>query len=60
MTAAPNSRHPIELTGNDLTFSQLYDVAFRDERVSLDPDTIERMKASHAIVERDVPSGDNA
>ncbi len=60
MTAAPNSRHPIELTGNDLTFAQLYDVAFRGERVSLAPDAIERMKASRAVVERVVASGETA
>src|SRR5580692_756956 len=60
MSAAPNSHHPIELTGNDLTFSQLYDVAFRDEKVSLAPEAIERMKASRAVVERVVASGETA
>src|ERR1700719_3072043 len=60
MTVAPNSRHPIELTGNDLTFAQLYDVAFRGEKVSLAPDAIERMKASRAVVERLVASGATA
>jgi histidine ammonia-lyase len=60
MSAAPNSRHPIELTGNDLTFAQLYDVAFRGEKVSLAPDAIERMKASRAVVERVVASGETA
>ena len=49
MSAAPNSRHHIELTGNYLTFSQLYDVAFRDEKVSLAPDAVEGMKASRAV-----------
>src|SRR3984893_16020964 len=60
MSAAPNSRHPIELTGNDLTFSQLYDVALRGEKVSLSADAIERMKASRAVVERVVASGETA
>jgi histidine ammonia-lyase len=60
MSAAPNSHHPIELTGDDLTFSQLYDVAFRDEKVSLAPEAIERMKASRAVVERVVASGETA
>src|SRR5271156_2665983 len=60
MTAAPNSRHPIELTGNDLTFSQLYDVAIRGEKVSLAAAAIERMKASRAVVERVVASGETA
>src|SRR3984885_4748894 len=60
MSAAPNSRHPIELTGNDLTFAQLYDVAFRGEKVSLAPDAIECMKASRAVVERVVASGETA
>jgi histidine ammonia-lyase len=60
MSAAPNSGHPIELTGNDLTFAQLYDVAFRGEKVSLAPDAIERMNASRAVVERVVASGETA
>src|SRR3984957_1256112 len=60
MSAAPNSRHPIELTGNDLTFAQLYDVAFRGEKVSLASDAIERMKASRTVVERVVASGETA
>ncbi len=60
MSAASNSRHPIELTGNDLKFSQLYDVAFRGEKVSLAPDAVEGMKASRAVVERVVASGETA
>src|SRR5271154_1556305 len=60
MSAVPNSRHPIELTGNDLTFAQLYDVALHGAKVSLAPDAIERMKASRAIVERVVTSGATA
>jgi histidine ammonia-lyase len=51
---------PVQLTGNDLTFAQLYDVALRGAKVSLAPDAIERMKASRAIVERVVSSGETA
>ena len=60
MTAAPSPSRPVELTGNDLTFAQLYDVAFRGEKVSLAPDAVERMKASRAVVERVVASGATA
>src|ERR1700736_3141594 len=60
MSAAPNSRHPIELSGNDLTFAQVYDVAFHGDKVSLAADAIERMKASCAVVERVVLSGETA
>jgi histidine ammonia-lyase len=55
-----NTSHPIELTGNDLTFTQLYDVACRWEKVSLAADAVERMKASRAVVERVVASGETA
>src|SRR6202012_3336246 len=51
---------PIQLTGNDLTFAQLDDVALHGARVSLAPDAIERMKASRAIVDRVVSSGETA
>src|SRR6202047_2365294 len=57
---ASNPSRPTELTGNDLTFAQLYDVAFRGEKVSLAPDAIERMKASRAVVERVVASAPTA
>jgi len=60
MAPASNSSHPIELTGNDLAFAQLYDVALRGEKVSLSADAIERMKASRAVVERVVASGETA
>src|ERR1700738_900088 len=60
MTAAPSSPHPVELTGNDLTFAQLHDVAFRGEKVSLARDAVERMRASRAVVERVVTSGETA
>jgi histidine ammonia-lyase len=55
-----NPARPIELAGNDLTFGQLYDVALRGERVTLSTDAIERMKASRAVVERVVASGETA
>jgi histidine ammonia-lyase len=47
----------VVLSGNDLTFSQLYDVALRGETVSLAPAAAERMNASRAVVERLVTSG---
>ena len=36
------------LSGNDLTFAQLYDVALRGEEVQLAASAIERMNASNA------------
>jgi histidine ammonia-lyase len=50
----------IALSGNDLTFDQLYAVALRGEKVSLTADAIERMKASRAVVDRVVASGATA
>jgi histidine ammonia-lyase len=50
----------IQLTGNDLTFLQLYAVAFRHEPVSLSPEAITRMKASRHIVDQLVASGKTA
>src|SRR5579862_9452751 len=50
----------VQLTGNDLTFAQLYAVALHGAKVSLAPDAIERMKASRAIVDRVVSSGETA
>src|SRR6202451_2476441 len=50
----------VQLTGNDLTFAQLYDVAIRGEKVSMAGDAVERMKASRAVVERVVASGETA
>ena len=47
----------VALSGNNLTFSQLYDVALRRETVSLAPAAIERMNASRAVVDRLVASG---
>jgi len=57
MTAVPGS---ILLSGNDLTFAQLYDVAIHGANVSLAPAAVERMKASRAIVDRLVASGQTA
>jgi len=57
MTAAAPA---VQLTGNDLTFAQLYDVALHGAKVSLAPDSISRMKASRALVERVVSSGETA
>ena len=47
----------IVLSGNKLTFSQLYAVALNHETVSLSPDAIARMKASRAVVDQLVASG---
>ena len=41
----------VQLTGNDLTFAQLYAVALQSEKVSLAATAVERMKASRAVVE---------
>jgi histidine ammonia-lyase len=50
----------IALTGNDLTFEQLYGVALRGEAVGLAPAAMEQMKASRAVVDRLVASGTTA
>ncbi len=50
----------IALSGNDLTFRQLYSVALRGEAVSLAANAMERMKASRAVVDRLVASGKTA
>jgi histidine ammonia-lyase len=47
----------LALTGNDLTFEQLYGVALRGEVVRLAPAAMERMKASRAVVDRVVATG---
>jgi histidine ammonia-lyase len=41
----------IQLTGNDLTFSQLYSVVLHHEPVALSPDAVARMNASRAVVD---------
>ncbi len=50
----------VALSGNDLTFPQLHDVALRGEQVGLTASAIERMNASRAVVERLVASGATA
>ena len=54
------SAHPIALTGNNLTFEQLYAVALHGHPVHLSPDAVERMKASRGVVDRLVASGQTA
>ena len=48
------------LTGNDLTFPQLYAVAFQHESVSVSPDAVARMKASRAVVDKLLAEGQTA
>jgi histidine ammonia-lyase len=50
----------ISLTGNDLTFAQLYAVALNHEPVALSPESIARMKSSRAVVDKLVASGRTA
>jgi len=50
----------VVLTGNDLTFDQLYAVALRNEAVSLAPAAVTRMKASRAVVDRLVAANETA
>jgi histidine ammonia-lyase len=50
----------IVLTGNDLTFDQLYAVALRNEPVSLSPAAVTRMNASRAVVDRLVAANETA
>jgi histidine ammonia-lyase len=50
----------IAVSGNDLSFEQLYAVALRGEKVALTADAVERMKASRAVVDRVVASGATA
>jgi len=50
----------VVLTGNDLTFDQLYEVALRNEAVSLAPAAVTRMKASRAVVDRLVAANETA
>ena len=47
----------VALTGNDLTFEQLFDVALYGAPVSLSPSAVERMNASRAVVDQLVASG---
>lgn len=50
----------VSLTGNDLTFAQLYGVALRGDIAGLDAAAIERMNASRAVVEHMLASGETA
>jgi histidine ammonia-lyase len=50
----------VVLTGNDLTFDQLYAVALHNEAVSLSPAAVTRMKASRAVVDRLVAANETA
>jgi histidine ammonia-lyase len=50
----------IALNGNELTFLQLHRVAVEGEQVSLSTASVERMKASRAVVDKLVASGATA
>ncbi len=50
----------IELTGNSLTFEQLYDVSLRAHPVQLHTSARSRMEASRAVIERLVASNTTA
>src|SRR5258708_2823187 len=50
----------VVLTGNDLTFDQLYVVALRNEAVSLAPPAGTRLKCSRAVVDRLVGANETA
>jgi histidine ammonia-lyase len=50
----------IVLTGNELTFSQLYAVALHHESALLSPDAVSRMRASRTVVDQLVASGKTA
>jgi histidine ammonia-lyase len=50
----------VQLTGNDLTFEQLYRIASNHEPVGLSPVAAERMNASRGVVDRLVASGKTA
>jgi histidine ammonia-lyase len=50
----------VALTGNDLTFEQLYRTALRGEAVILSASAVERMNASRRVVDRLVTAGETA
>jgi histidine ammonia-lyase len=50
----------VSLSGNDLTFAQLYGVALGGEQVQVSASAVERMHASRAVVDRLVASGATA
>src|SRR5579883_1537466 len=58
--AMSNAPRQIELTGNDLTFDQLYRVAFGGVEVSVGVSAMERMNASRRVVEQLLASGATA
>jgi histidine ammonia-lyase len=60
MSMAPNTAQNIRLTGNDLTFEQLYRVAWDGNPVSLALAAVERMNSSRAVVDQLVASGATA
>src|ERR1700733_4183934 len=50
----------IALTGNDLSFEQLYSVALAGASVGVSPLAVARMESSRAVVDRLVESGATA
>jgi histidine ammonia-lyase len=60
MSMAPNAAQNIVLTGNELTFEQLYRVALDGDAVSVSRVAIEGMKSSRAVVDQLVASGATA
>ena len=50
----------IALTGNDLTFAQLYAVVLEYEAVEIAADAVARMNASRAVVEKLLAEGHTA
>jgi len=48
------------ISGNDLTFAQLYSVALQHEPVSISADAIARMNGSRAVVDKVVAEGQTA
>ncbi len=57
MTSAKTT---VELNGNDLTFDQVYEVAFDGAKVSLATVASEKMQASRNVVDKLVASGKTA
>jgi histidine ammonia-lyase len=55
-----STKATVELNGNDLTFDQVYEVAFAGAKVSLAALASEKMQASRAVVEHLVASGKTA
>ncbi|HVN09034.1 MAG TPA: histidine ammonia-lyase [Patescibacteria group bacterium] len=56
----PLTMERLHLTGNDLTFQELYDVVFSRREATLAPAARERVDASRAVVERLLASGATA